>query len=116
MHKMDEVQFYTSNRGHPKLAYKGFDYSKDRLYKENTYWKCVDRNCQGRLTTKNCQVIRETKPFLTINKISTKKLDKKDLFIYLFFYLFIYLFIYSENAFCLGIYLKIVLSYIIFGV
>ena len=57
---MDEVQFYTSNRGNPKLAYKGFDYSKDRLYKENTYWKCVDRNCQGRLTTKNCQVIRET--------------------------------------------------------
>ena len=60
MHKMDEVQFYTSNKGHPKLAYKGFDYSKDRLYKENTYWKCVDRNCQGRVTTKNCQVIRET--------------------------------------------------------
>ena len=43
-----------------QLTYKGVDYSKDRIYKEITDWKCVDRKCQGRLTSKNDQVIRET--------------------------------------------------------
>ena len=32
-----------------------------RIYKEHTQWKCVDRKCQGCLTTKKTdQVIRET--------------------------------------------------------
>ena len=35
---------------------KGLNISKDRTYKENTYWKCIERKC---LTTKNDQVIRE---------------------------------------------------------
>ena len=37
-----------------------FDYSRDHIYKEHTYWMCVDRKCQGRLTTTNDQVKRET--------------------------------------------------------
>ena len=33
-----------------RLSY--FDYSIDHIYKERTYWMCVDRKCQGRLATK----------------------------------------------------------------
>ena len=44
-------------QGHPKIAYKCLE---DRIYKEHTYWKCVYRKCEGCLTTKNDQVIRET--------------------------------------------------------
>ena len=49
------MQFYTSNSDTLKSVR-----SKDRIYKEHTYWKCVDRKCQGCLITKNNQVIRET--------------------------------------------------------
>ena len=47
-------------QGHPKIAHKWFDYSKDRIYKGHTYWKRVDRKCPGCLTTKKDQVIKET--------------------------------------------------------
>ena len=60
-----------------------FDYFKDNIYKEHTYWKCVDRKCQGRLTTTNDQVIRETEHNLHVPNQPDLVVPVKVLVIYL---------------------------------
>ena len=42
-------EFYLSNRGGKKIAYKGFQYGKDKEIENKIYWKCQDRSCTGRL-------------------------------------------------------------------
>ena len=38
-----DLEFYTSNRGARKLAYKGYQYGKDKEAESKIYWKCQDR-------------------------------------------------------------------------
>ena len=40
--------FYLCNRGGKQLAYKGFQYGKDKEIENKIYWKCQNRSCTGR--------------------------------------------------------------------
>ncbi|RWS20639.1 uncharacterized protein B4U80_09577, partial [Leptotrombidium deliense] len=55
-----EVIYVKSARNALQIANNGFLYTRDREYKEITYWKCVDFNkykCKGRLQTRNGEII-----------------------------------------------------------
>ena len=36
-----------------QLIYRGFRYVRNRTVKDSTYWRCEDKSCSGKLTTKN---------------------------------------------------------------
>ena len=48
--EMDVPSFFTSNRRAQKVAYKGFQYTKDRVTNTDTgvkiYWICENRKCK----------------------------------------------------------------------
>ena len=59
----DCIEFFTSNRGAQKLAYKGFQYCRDKKVEQKIYWKCDDRSCKGRIITtagEPVSIIKET--------------------------------------------------------
>ena len=55
-----ELLYYNSVKVTPKLAYKGFVYTKDKDRGYTCYWKCerIDR-CYGRLTVEDGTVSKE---------------------------------------------------------
>ena len=56
-----ELIYYNSVKGNPKLAYKGFVYTKYKDRGHTFYWKCERRidGCYGRLTVKDRTVSKE---------------------------------------------------------
>ena len=56
------LEFIKSQRGALKLVYEGYIYQKDKAGKEGkVYWRCVDRRCQGRVTTQDERSIISSK-------------------------------------------------------
>lgn len=53
------IKTYSSNRGGEKASYGGYLYNKDKSKGANTYWRCVNRQCKGRLTTIGLLVVKE---------------------------------------------------------
>ena len=59
--KMGDLIYYNSVKGNPKLACKGFVYTKDKSKGQTWYWKCergLD-GCTGRLTVKDGIITKE---------------------------------------------------------
>ncbi|XP_021365180.1 uncharacterized protein LOC110457985 [Mizuhopecten yessoensis] len=56
----DDITFYLNRRGTRKTTFRGYDYCKDREYKEKMYWKCTNRLCGGRIITLEHIVVKET--------------------------------------------------------
>ena len=59
----DRPEFYNSTRGAKKMAFKGFQYGKDKQMDTTIYWKCDDRACKGRVVTSSGEpviILKET--------------------------------------------------------
>ena len=59
----DRPEFYNSTRGAQKMAFKGFQYGKDKQMDTKIYWKCDDRACKGRVVTSSGEpviILKET--------------------------------------------------------
>ena len=59
----DRPEFYNSTRGAKKMAFKGFQYGKDKQMDTKIYWKCDNRACKGRVVTSSGEpvtILKET--------------------------------------------------------
>ena len=59
----DRPEFYNSTRGAKKMAFKGFQYGKDKQMDTKIYWKCDNRACNGHVVTSSGEpvtILKET--------------------------------------------------------
>ena len=53
------MEFIKSNKNKLLLVYNSYTYREEKMYKESKYWKCIDMQCKGRLTTTSDNKIKK---------------------------------------------------------